>query len=202
MNCSTAQEFLSAFHDRELRPELEAEVREHVGQCVECARRLAEFSEISRMAAELRNPCAPASVWPELKSKLDHAPQTRPTSIVGSVRQRRRALGMAIAASLVLALVSWGLLARWRQSDEHGQDRISMAANFGRYLNEFDQNPEQAQRVLVSNYEGRVVDLEEAARALRYPPRGAGDASEWICARSRLPAQNALLLVCPDDLQE
>ena len=42
-------------------------------------------------------------------------------------------LGLAIAASLVLALVSWGLFVRWRQSDEHGQDHISMAANFGRY---------------------------------------------------------------------
>ena len=40
MNCSTAREFLSAFHDRELRPELEAEVREHIGQCVEWRGRL------------------------------------------------------------------------------------------------------------------------------------------------------------------
>ena len=49
-------------------------------------------------------------------------------------------------------------------------------------MNEFDQNPEQAQLALVSNYEGRVVDLQEAARTLALSPRGAGDASEWICA--------------------
>lgn len=161
---------MSSFHDHELQPALEAEVREHIGQCVECSRRLAEFGEISRMAAELRNPSAPASVWPDLKSKLDHAPQTRPAPLLGSIRRRRRAFGMAIAASLVLALLSWGFLVRWRQSDAHDQDHISVAANFDRYLSEFDQNPEQAQLVLVSNYDGRVVDREEAARTLRYLP--------------------------------
>jgi len=159
---------MSSFHDHELQPAFEAEVREHIGQCVECSRRLAEFGEISRMTAELRNPSAPASVWPDLRSKLDHVPQTRPTPVLGSIRRRRRAFGMAIAASLVLALFSWGLLAWWRQSYDH--DHISVAANFGRYLSEFDQNPEQAQLALVSNYDGRVVDLEEAARTLRYPP--------------------------------
>jgi len=170
MNCATARELLSAFHDHELQPELEAEVQDHIGECVECAKRLTEFGELSRMASELRNRGAPASVWPDLKSKLDEAPQTRPTPTVGSIRRQRRMLGLAIAASLVLGLVSWGLLVRWRQSDEHGQDHISVAANFGRYLNEFDQNPERAQLELLSNYDGRAVDLDEAARTLRYPP--------------------------------
>ena len=56
----------------------------------------------------------------------------------------------------------------WLQhaGDGHGH----VAANFGRYLDEFERDPAAAQQVLLSSYEGRAVTYDEAAMKVRYQP--------------------------------
>ncbi len=170
MNCATAQELMSAFHDGELDPEQHAQLAAHVDGCAECARILAEYGELSRMAAELRTPVVPEGAWGHLESKLDEMSPTRRPRPSGVTTERRRLSALALAAALILVMISVGLLVRWNNSGEHDHERAALIANFGHYLRQFKQDPDQAQQVLLANYDGRAVELDEAARAVRYRP--------------------------------
>jgi len=82
------------------------------------------------------------------------------------MRRRARFRSVAVAASVALVAISVGLLLHRGRDSDHA----AVAATFGRYLDEFGRSPDQAQQVLLSSYDGRAVDIEEAARTLRYYP--------------------------------
>ena len=49
MNCERVRELMSAYYDRELTPDLETEVREHLERCPDCVEQLAQFKELSKL---------------------------------------------------------------------------------------------------------------------------------------------------------
>lgn len=169
MDCSSARQHLSAFHDGELLPELRAAVAEHVAGCHECARSLGDFRELSRAAAELTTPAisSSADIWPELERKLDAEARAQRGLLFGLLGKSRVWAGVA-AAVLVLVGISISIVVWTVRSTEHRHEHV--AAEFGHFLDEFDRDPDAAQQVLVANYEGRVVSLDEATRELHYRP--------------------------------
>ncbi len=168
IDCATARQYLSAFHDSELAPDLRAAVGEHIEGCPECAARLAEIRDLSRMAAEMQTPAAPAEIWPAIEKQLatevpDHSAASSNLGLIG----RRRVWMRVAAAALIVITISTSAVV-WLKRSEHGEGHV--AVNFAQYLDQFEHNSEAAQQVLLSNYEGRAVSYDEAATKLRYQP--------------------------------
>ncbi len=115
------------------------------------------------MAAGMPNPAVPAEIWPQLEQKIAAEVPGRRAALVHLIRRRSTWIGLATAA---LVVVSVSAAVVWRQDEGHRQ----LAINFGRYLNEFERNPQAAQQVLLTNYEGRAVSYDEAATVVRYRP--------------------------------
>jgi hypothetical protein len=164
MNCSQVRELISALHDRELRPEVEAEVNDHLRGCPECSRLLSEFGDLSILAASLRNVSMVAPDWATIEAAIDdqswsHSPLWRWAS--------SHAATIAIAAAVFIA-ATVGISVYIFRSDHHGHEHV--AVHFGQYLDEFDRNPDRAEQVLLVNYAGQPVTLDEAARHLKYQP--------------------------------
>jgi hypothetical protein len=154
VNCETARDLLSSYYDRELSPEQEREMRAHIADCPDCARRLAEFGELSELTAQLRNPEVPLETWPAIASALD-ADERQRAGVMPTwwlARRPRAAIAATILLAAAIGLASYWL---WRQFEPHAV----MAATFDTYLAEFETAPRQAQQVLIDRYEGQRVDL-------------------------------------------
>lgn len=167
MDCSSARQHLSAFHDGELSPDLQAAMAEHLKRCPNCARMLAEFRELSHMAAQLPSPVGPADIWPDLENQLATTARGERTALFHSVIRRTRSWSGLATVALVVGAVSAAAFV-WIRRAEDGHQHV--AVNFGRYLDEFERNPEAAQQVLLSSYEGQTVSYDEAATKVRYRP--------------------------------
>jgi hypothetical protein len=166
MDCSSARQHLSAFHDGELPPDIQAAVAKHLDGCAECARRRAEFQEVSQTAAELPTPRVPADIWPQIETTLAIKVPRQRAVLVNLILRRRAWIGLATAALVVIAASTAAIV--WLRQAEDGHKHI--AVNFARYLDEFERNPDAAQRVLLSSYEGRAVSYDEAVSTVRYQP--------------------------------
>jgi hypothetical protein len=154
MNCESARVLLSAYFDRELEPDPASAVRGHLATCQDCALRLAEFEELSKLATDICEPEVPQGVWFAIESLLGtvHRQQSG-----NATRQWLKPSRAALAATLLigasLALVGYWT---WHSRDQH----VQMAAVFDRYLGEFQEHPQQAQQVLRARYDGRPMDLQ------------------------------------------
>lgn len=166
MDCFSARQHLSAFHDGELTPDLQAEVGDHLEGCRECARLLAEFQELSHTAAELPTPAAPAEIWPQLEKRLNTQPALPRKSLALLIQRRRTWFGIATAAMLLVAASTAAVV--WLTRTEPCHDHV--AVNFAQYLDQFERNPDVAQQVLLTNYDGRSVSFDQAAEQVRYRP--------------------------------
>jgi anti-sigma factor RsiW len=163
MNCERARELMSAFYDQELEPDIEAAVREHLESCPECTQHLAQFKELSRLAADMRQPQVPAGMWSAIDASLDA--QRRGADRPGI--WRRRHLWVAIAAALLLgASVALFSYSTRQPADEHHE----MAETFNLYLDRLQEHPENAEEVLVARYDGRLVKPEQAAELAKFEP--------------------------------
>jgi anti-sigma factor RsiW len=167
MNCEAVRDLLSAYYDRELAPDVEVAVREHLQDCPECAEQLSQFAELSKLAADMRQPEVPAGMWSSIDASL-HAPPERS----GTKPAWRRLAPMATAAMLLVA-ASLALLAWWMRhpADEHHE----MAETFGRYLDRFQQSPEKAEEVLLARYGGRLVDPQQAHAEAQFSPNAPAE---------------------------
>lgn len=164
MNCESVRALLSAFYDRELPADRQLEVRAHVEDCPDCARRLLEFGQLSKLTTQLRNPNVPAETWPAIESALDDQKGRKVRVFAGGLPRRSR---FAIAASLIL-VASIAFVSYWmrRTSEPHA----AMAAAFDVYLKDFQESPEQAQRVLIDRYDGRPLDLTGVSSEPEFEP--------------------------------
>jgi len=160
---------MSALHDHELRPEVEAEVNEHLRDCAECSRLLSEFGELSNLAAGLRNVSMSAPGWATIEAAIEARSWNQSQLLRWA---RSRAATVAIAAGVLVA-ATVGITAYYLRSDHDDHEHV--AAHFGQFLDEFDRNPDEAEQVLLANYSGQSVSLDEAARQLKYQPAAPED---------------------------
>ena len=68
--CLAIEEDLSALIDEELAPEREAELREHLGTCDRCARRLEELCNVDLVLASLPAPEVRSNLRAQLAQRL------------------------------------------------------------------------------------------------------------------------------------
>ena len=177
MNCETARDLLSAYHDNELSPETAERLSQHLADCRVCREELTGFRSLSRLTVSLPEPSAPPS-WSAVEEQLTGQPsQPLAVQVTGPEKSSRQRRGIAIALSLV-AMLAVGLF--WflngEESDEPGESHDHgkhLAVNFDRYLTLFPDQPQKAQQVLVSHYRGKAVTIEQAAARLPYRPLAA-----------------------------
>jgi hypothetical protein len=161
MSCESVRDLLSAYYDQELTPDLEREVCAHLANCLPCTQQLAGFAELSKLAADVRQPTVPADMWASINASL-HA-QGQGHVYVNA--PKRRYLLCGIAAALLVA-ASAALFAFWN----HQHDHQVMAQTFGQYLDRFQQQPNRAEELLVARYQGQLVDPEAADVAASFSP--------------------------------
>ena len=162
-NCESVRELLSALYDHELEPDREAVVREHLETCPDCAQQLAQFAELSKLAADLRQPQAPSGLWSAIDASLD-ARNHQDRRFAGRMPQYSR---IAIAATLLVAAAIALLGYRARQTTNEHEE---MAVTFGQYLDRFHKQPERAQDLLLTRYDGRLVEPDQAAALTKFDP--------------------------------
>jgi predicted anti-sigma-YlaC factor YlaD len=98
MDCPEVREYLSAWVDQELTPEVLARVDQHLENCAACRRELAQLEVLDQALAALPAP-APAGLAEKVQARL--------------ARPRRRGWqSLALAASLVVGIILGGTLAR------------------------------------------------------------------------------------------
>ena len=175
MECRKAQELLSAYYDDELSSDLRSSVAEHVQACSRCGEERALFEELSAMAKGLDDPEPPPRMWEGIEAGLDadrqDAPMARPAP-----KQRRSAVNwrrslLATATLLMIATGAvWIAAQAWHGIGRHHE----MAADFSHYLEQFHEDPELAQNVLLAKYDGQAVTLSQAASQLGYTPAVSG----------------------------
>lgn len=164
MNCSKTKELLSPFCDGELTSDVHASVESHVESCSVCAQELAEFQAMSQLARRMPDPQPAPDAWQALEARLDGA---RLKSAATPARIGRTLLSRRFLVAAALLIVGGIGLTLFLQHDEHDDH---LAVNFDHYLEEFVQDTDEAQQVLASTYPNQIVDLEEAARQLKYIP--------------------------------
>jgi hypothetical protein len=178
MNCESVRELMSAYYDQELSPDSEADMREHLNHCPECAQQLAAFADLSKLAANMRQPQVPAGMWSSINASLDAERQGRATSNVPT----RRLAQVAIAATL-LVVATAAVLAYVNRHATH--DHQEMTETFGRYLDRFEQRPEQAQDVLLARYQGRLVAPGRVLGEVNFEPNAPAELPQGF-ARSAI----------------
>lgn len=175
MNCTTTERLISAYYDQELAPDVRAELSRHLAGCGRCTQAVAEFQRLSHLATHLPDPTPPADLWHRIERELDQPAPNLLVRVVGPLLasakaawQTRPAVRFGVVAATVLVIVAGGVLlsSRGLRETEHHQ----VAANFDRYLNRFDQDAVGAQQILMANYNGRRVDVRDAATLVRYEP--------------------------------
>lgn len=166
MNCSEVQKLLSVFHDGELHGADRAAVARHLTNCSACSAQLANFAELSHLADDLSEPQSIPEMWDAIAAKLE-----APSPLVGVHRPAERRLpipsiALALAGSVLLAVLA--AVAVWNMNGGHEHDHL--AVNFDAYLSKLPNDPQAAQQVLLVNYGGRRVELDEAKKSLGYMP--------------------------------
>lgn len=167
MDCSEAKELLSAFHDDELSSSQRTAVAEHLTGCDDCAREHERFRRLSVLAEGLAHPEAPAHIWQRLEKRLDadHRHGLNRPEPPGWTRKPGVRFGLAVAATVVIA-VGWLGYSHWLKQHAHHE----MVVVFGRYLAEFDRDPGAAQQILLAQYDGQAIDVEQARSKVGYRP--------------------------------
>lgn len=169
MNCSEAQDRLSAYVDGELPVDLRDQVAAHLISCRSCVAKVDLAKDLSREVRALPDPTPPPGLWHAIEADLSRDERVSLTESVEEVRHwwAPRSPIWAIAASILL-VVSAGLWTSRQFSDGHGHE--TMAANFDLYLAKFAVDPERAHETLVATYNGQLVTPDEAEESLGFRP--------------------------------
>lgn len=162
------KELLSAYYDDELSSDKRTTVADHLAECDDCARELDVFRSLSAMTEGLSHPEPPAHIWHQLERAIgsEHGDSLgRPTFINWLARQPAPRVGLAMAAGILIAIGWFGYSTWFEHHPEH-----HLAAVFGEYLEEFRRDPSAAQNLLLANYEGQTVDVEQVVQIVGYRP--------------------------------
>lgn len=193
MNCSQVQELLSAYLDGELTEPSRSRVAEHLVSCSACADDLSGFQRLSALADVLPAPMAPDDGWEQIAGALDsrstvHQTDGRQPWLV----RHRKVLALAATIMLVVGL-GWTGHRIWAPHHQH-------ARVFGHYLDEFQQDPIMAQRMLLAKYEGQALDVQRAVQRVGYRPAIADGLPEGYAVDSsfvmKMPCCTCVQTIC------
>lgn len=204
MNCPEVKELLSDYYDAELSSDERERVAAHLSNCPDCSDELACYGELSGMVQRL-----PASVpsqlgWQHFEVLLGGQETVKVTDRAAGIKRppRRswfsyRGLRPAIAvAALLLLAFGWFAIAPWFG---HGSHNL-LAADIQQYVKEFQHDPQVAQQVLMTRYDGQRVRLDEAVQRVSYQPAVANGLPKEYTVDSmyvlRMPCCDCLQTIC------
>lgn len=155
--CDEMLPLLSAYYDGELPESKLGIVTEHLQDCHRCRETLSSYRAISGLAAHMTQPNAPDR-WGELEAEL----VTSPHGQRSMVHKSRRPI--SLVAALLLVAIGFGIWG-WRSHQTH-----HLEMNFDGFLTRFAEDPQRAEQLLISQYQGRAVNFDQAVEELHYRP--------------------------------
>jgi len=174
MNCSEIQERLSAYHDGELPSDVAGQVTAHFAGCSTCAKELTSLEQLSELSCQLVNPQVPDHMWDEMQLKLSESASPK-DSLSGDpslnlteyppVRGRLFALAATVLIACGIGTIAYQ---SW-----YSVEYDHLAINFADYLENFPEQPDVAQQLLLAKYDGQPITLTEATKRLGYEPVAA-----------------------------
>jgi len=195
MNCSDIQPRLSAYFDGELTGEDRDRVARHLQSCAACSGQVEAFGHLSQAVRGLPEPSSPVADWEDLASRLDGREVSPPVAKPSSGRVASKWWLAAAALILISAGIGWWSLGRTGEPA-----RATAATQFHDYLAAFRRDPARAQSLLLTNFEGRPVPAETAARLAGYRPAVAAGLPDDYAVQStyvmKMPCCTCVQTVC------
>ena len=170
MNCTEVMELLSDYYDGELEPTRRTSIEDHLAACIDCARRLEGFKQLSHFVHKQPSG-SPAPDWMQLDAALNsvkESPESDPVKPTNEWAIRSPYvwwIGMAASILLVFA-GAWTFFPKQSGTSEQHQ----FTAEFGRYLDEFQRDPDSAQEMLLQLYDHERIAAGEVSVRLGYSP--------------------------------
>jgi hypothetical protein len=191
-DCQTVQLYLSAYHDGELSAARSATVARHVETCESCASELRAFESLGSAFAQATIPAKRVDLWQRIERELPTAvePVARSRRFSAWLRESPYGVGMVSMAASFLLLLGFGLwygggrggdrktgsgnaLAMHSHEGDEGMSAEHMA-EFAGVMNDYFQklpsDPDGAEQMLLTKYDGKKVDAEGAVRLVGYRP--------------------------------
>ena len=198
MDCTKANDLLSAYYDGELPSEIRATVAEHLSNCSDCTRELERFGSLSAMSRDLLHPELSSDIWNQIEQQLEEDDITASEAAQHTRTWSRPMFRvMALAATVLIAVgIGWFALESWTGHGGHAP----LAAEFTRYLDEFRRDPIAAQRILLEMYEGQPVDADQAVTRVGFRPAIADGLPEGYTVEStyviKMPCCTCVKCLC------
>ncbi|MGB7327990.1 MAG: zf-HC2 domain-containing protein [Rubripirellula sp.] len=194
-DCKTVQPYLSAYHDGELAAGQAATVAKHVESCESCAAELSSFRSLGSDFAQTPIPAKPSDLWQRIECELPTAaePVTLSRRFSVWVRESPYGAGLVSMAASVLVLLGAGLwygggnnhnmagggAMAMHGSDGHSHDgeeamsaehMAEFAGVMDDYLQKLPSDPDGAEQMLLTKYDGEKVDADGAVKLVGYRP--------------------------------
>lgn len=170
MNCNRAKPLLSAYFDGELPSQDDLAVEEHIGKCDDCAAELRSYAQLASMAKALVTPPSPADSFEKFRREMTASrgivatvPNHQDRSTQTAVKQHWRRIAVALAASVLVCLT-------WFAVRDRDHEHEQMASVFREYIALLPKDPNAAQQVLLTHYDGKSVDVNESDHHVGYHP--------------------------------
>ncbi|TWU55993.1 zf-HC2 domain-containing protein [Rubripirellula reticaptiva] len=222
-DCKTVQPYLSAYHDGELAAGQADTVAEHVESCESCAAELSAFESLGSAFAQTSFPAKPSDLWQRIERELPTAaePVTLSKRFSLWVRESPYGAGLVSMAASVLVLLGAGLwygggnnhdMAGGGAMATHGRDGHShddemsaehmaeFAVVMDDYLQKLPSDPDGAEQMLLTKYDGETVDAERAVKLVGYRPIVSGGLPEGYSLAStsvlKMPCCTCVKAVC------
>lgn len=226
-DCKTVQPYLSAYHDGELSAGQAATVAQHVEACESCASELRAFESLGSAFAQAPIPAKRDDLWQRIERELSKAnePVTLSRRFSVWVRESPYGAGLVSMAASILLLLGFGLWYGGNNKHEmagngramamHGNDghthddemsaehMVEFASVMDDYLQKLPSDPDGAEQMLLTKYDGEKVDTEGAVKLVGYRPIVSGGLPEGYSLAStsvlKMPCCTCVKAVCKRD---
>ncbi len=198
MKCKETQDLLSSFYDGELSLENSSNVEAHLAQCSECQQRLTRFNQLSKLTNDINSPVPSEQMWNQIEIQLDHCSKEEHLNTTvdkqTSDEQSFRLKKIILAATILIAVgIGWFSYHSWFAHGQHHQ----FTTEFGQYLDEFHQNPDAAQQILLAKYENEQIDPQNSIQQVGYRPAVADGLPDGY----RIESTHFMKMPCCDCVQ-
>ncbi|XZE55861.1 zf-HC2 domain-containing protein [Planctomycetaceae bacterium SH139] len=228
-DCQTVQRHLSAYHDGELSAAQNEAIAKHVGYCSACAAELASFESLGSAFDQSPVPARPSDLWQRIERELPAPAEPVTLSrrsvmlsgrFVTWIRESPYGAGLVSMAASVLVLLGAGL---WYGEERGGvkemgsggamamhshdgeeamsaEHMVEFAGVMNDYLQKLPSDPDAAEQMLLSKYNGETVDSDGAVKLIGYRPIISGGLPKGYSLAStsvlKMPCCTCVKAVC------
>ena len=226
-DCQSVQPQLSAYHDGELSAAQSEAITKHIESCSACSSELSAIKSLGSVFDQTPVPVKPADLWQRIEREFPTAPNSAIAPVTLSKRLRvwihespYGAVLVSMAASVLVLLgaglwygshndhdmASGGAMAT-HGSHGHSHDGALSAEHIAEfagvmvdYLQQLPSDPDGAERMLLSKYDGQIVDADGAVKLVGYRPIVSGGLPDGYSLSStsvlKMPCCTCVKAIC------